>query len=183
MTPVAPSPYDAALDKNAANFAPLRPLTFIAWSAHVCPQRVAVIHGARRFMSWRDTHTRCCRLASALASRGIGIKDRAKDVIISGRENISSLEVEDAICHHPAVVAAAVVAQPDPMWGETPCAFVELKPGAQTTEAELIEHCRARLARFKAPKTILFGPLPRTSTGKVQKFVLRQRVRSAAATE
>ena len=82
------------------------------------------------------------------------IKDRAKDVIISGGENISSLEVEDAICHHPAVFAAAVVAQPDQKWGETPCAFVELKPGAQTTEAELIEHCRARLAHFKAPKTI-----------------------------
>jgi fatty-acyl-CoA synthase len=111
------------------------------------------------------------------------IKDRAKDVIISGGENISSLEVEDAICHHPAVVAAAVVAQPDSTWGETPCAFVELKPGAQTTEAELIEHCRARLAHFKVPKTILFEPLPRTSTGKVQKFVLRHRVRSAAATE
>jgi fatty-acyl-CoA synthase len=111
------------------------------------------------------------------------IKDRSKDVIISGGENISSLEVEDAICHHPAVVAAAVVAQPDPRWGETPCAFVELKPGAQTTEAELIKHCRARLAHFKVPKTFLFEPLPRTSTGKVQKFALRQRVRSAAATE
>ena len=111
------------------------------------------------------------------------IKDRAKDVIISGGENISSLEVEDAICHHPAVFAAAVVAQPDQKWGETPCAFVELKPGAETTEAELIEHCRARLAHFKAPKTILFGPLPRTSTGKIQKFVLRQRAKSAAAIE
>ncbi len=111
------------------------------------------------------------------------IKDRAKDVIISGGENISSLEVEDAICHHPAVFATAVVAQPDQKWGETPCAFVELKPGAQTTEAELIEHCRARLAHFKAPKTILFGPLPRTATGKIQKFVLRQRVKSAAAIE
>jgi fatty-acyl-CoA synthase len=111
------------------------------------------------------------------------IKDRTKDVIISGGENISSLEVEDAICHHPAVVAAAVVAQPDPTWGETPCAFVELKPGAQTTEAELIKHCRERLAHFKVPKTILFEPLPRTSTGKVQKVALRRRVRSAAATE
>jgi fatty-acyl-CoA synthase len=111
------------------------------------------------------------------------IKDRAKDVIISGGENISSLEVEDAICHHPAVFAAAVVAQPDPKWGETPCAFVELKPGAQATAAEIIEHCRERLARFKAPKTILFGALPRTSTGKIQKFVLRQQAKSAAAIE
>jgi fatty-acyl-CoA synthase len=111
------------------------------------------------------------------------IKDRMKDVIISGGENISSLEVEDAIYHHPAVLAAAVVAQPDPTWGETPCAFVELKPGAQATESELIEHCRARLAHFKAPKTIVFGSLPKTSTGKIQKFVLRQRVRSTAAIE
>jgi fatty-acyl-CoA synthase len=109
------------------------------------------------------------------------IKDRAKDVIISGGENISSVEVEDALCHHPAVLAAAVVAQPDEKWGETPCAFVELKPGAAATEADIIEHCRSSLAHFKAPKTVVFGPLPRTSTGKVQKFVLRQRARSTAA--
>ena len=88
------------------------------------------------------------------------IKDRAKDVIISGGENISSLEVEDAIYHHPSVLAAAVVAQPDPKWGETPCAFVELKPGASATEAEIVEHCRARLAHFKAPSLVIFGPLP-----------------------
>jgi fatty-acyl-CoA synthase len=111
------------------------------------------------------------------------IKDRAKDVIISGGENISSLEVEDAICHHPAVFAVAVVAQPDPKWGETPCAFVELKPGAEATDSEIIAHCRGRLAHFKAPKTIVFGSLPRTSTGKIQKFVLRQRAKSAAAIE
>jgi|SRR5579864_1259616 len=109
------------------------------------------------------------------------IKDRAKDIIISGGENISSLEVEDAICHHPAVLAAAVVAQPDPTWGESPCAFVELKPEVEVSEAELIEHCRGRLARFKVPKAIIFGPLPKTSTGKIQKFVLRQRVKSTAA--
>jgi fatty-acyl-CoA synthase len=109
------------------------------------------------------------------------IKDRAKDVIISGGENISSLEVEDAICHHPAVLAVAVVAQPDATWGETPCAFVELKPGAEASEAEIIEHCRARLAKFKLPKAIIFGPLPKTSTGKIQKYVLRERARSAAA--
>jgi fatty-acyl-CoA synthase len=109
------------------------------------------------------------------------IKDRAKDVIISGGENISSLEVEDAICHHPAVLAVAVVAQPDAKWGETPCAFVELIEGSEASEAEIIEHCRARLARFKVPKTIIFGPLPKTSTGKIQKFVLRQRAKSAAA--
>jgi fatty-acyl-CoA synthase len=109
------------------------------------------------------------------------IRDRAKDVIISGGENISSIEVEDAICHHPAVAGAAVVAQPDAKWGERPCAFVELRPGTEATEAEIIEHCRARLAHFKAPKSVVFGPLPRTSTGKIQKFVLRQRARSADA--
>jgi fatty-acyl-CoA synthase len=109
------------------------------------------------------------------------IRDRSKDVIISGGECISSLEVEDAICHHSAVLAAAVVAQPDPKWGETPCAFVELKPDARTTGEEIIEHCRARLAHFKAPKTIVFGPLPRTATGKIQKFALRARAGSATA--
>ena len=109
------------------------------------------------------------------------IKDRAKDVIISGGENISSLEVEDAICHHHAVLAAAVVAQPHSIWGETPCAFVELMPGKEASEAEIIEHCRAKLAHFKVPKTVVFGPLPRTSTGKIQKFLLRKRARSAEA--
>ena len=111
----------------------------------------------------------------------VKIRDRAKDVIISGGENISSLEVEDAICHHHAVLSAAVVAQPDKVWGETPCAFVELLPGKQASEVEIIEHCRATLAHFKVPKTIVFGPLPRTATGKIQKFVLRQRARSASA--
>jgi fatty-acyl-CoA synthase len=82
---------------------------------------------------------------------------------------------------HPAVMAAAVVAHPDPKWGEVPCAFVELKEGARASEAEIIEHCRARLAHFKAPKRVVFGPLPRTSTGKIQKFVLREQVRSASA--
>jgi fatty-acyl-CoA synthase len=113
----------------------------------------------------------------------VKIKDRSKDVIISGGENISSLEVEDALYHHPAVLAAAVVAQPDAKWGETPCAFVEIKPDAKVTEAELIEHCRSMLARFKAPKKVIFGELPKTSTGKIQKFLLRERARSASAIE
>ena len=113
----------------------------------------------------------------------VKIKDRSKDVIISGGENVSSLEVEDALYRHPAVVAAAVVAQPDPKWGETPCAFVELKPGATATEAELIAHCQQLLARFKAPKKVVFCELPKTSTGKIQKYVLRQRVKSASAIE
>jgi fatty-acyl-CoA synthase len=109
------------------------------------------------------------------------IKDRSKDIIISGGENISSIEVEDVLYRHPDVLAAAVVAQPDPRWGETPCAFVELKPGAAVSEAEVIEHCRGHLARFKVPKKILFGPIPKTSTGKIQKFILRQQVKSTAA--
>ena len=109
------------------------------------------------------------------------IKDRSKDIIISGGENISSIEVEDALYRHPAVVAAAVVAQPDPRWGEVPCAFVELKDGALLGEADLLNHCRKHLARFKMPKRIVFGALPKTSTGKIQKFLLRQQVKSAAA--
>jgi fatty-acyl-CoA synthase len=113
----------------------------------------------------------------------VKIKDRSKDIIISGGENISSIEVEDVLYRHPAVLAAAVVAQPDAKWGETPCAFVELKADATATEAEIIEHCRSRLARFKAPRTVIFGTLPKTSTGKIQKFILRQQAKSAAAIE
>ena len=111
----------------------------------------------------------------------IKIKDRSKDVIISGGENISSLEVEDVLYRHPAVLAAAVVAMPDPKWGETPCAFVELKPGSTTAARELIEFCRNHLAKFKAPRAVVFGELPKTSTGKIQKFVLREKAKSASA--
>ena len=111
----------------------------------------------------------------------VKIKDRSKDVIISGGENISSIEVEDALHHHPAVLSAAVVAQPDAKWGEVPCAFVELKAGRAVSEAELVEFCRPLLARFKVPRRIVFGELPKTSTGKVQKFLLRDRVHSASA--
>ncbi|MGH8691595.1 MAG: acyl-CoA synthetase [Burkholderiales bacterium] len=111
----------------------------------------------------------------------VKIKDRSKDIIISGGENISSLEVEDVLYRHPAVMAAAVVARPDPKWGETPCAFVELKPGSKTTEQELIEFCRGQMAKFKAPRAVVFGELPKTSTGKIQKFVLREKAKSTAA--
>src|SRR5258706_3792610 len=105
----------------------------------------------------------------------IEIKDRSKDIIISGGENISSLEVEEVLTQHPAVMLAAVVARPDPTWGETACAFLELKPGAaQPEDKEVIAFCRARLARFKVPKTLVYGPLPKTSTGKIQKFMLRE---------
>jgi fatty-acyl-CoA synthase len=113
----------------------------------------------------------------------VKIKDRSKDTIISGGENISSLEVEDALYRHPAVMACAVVARPDPKWGETPLAFVELKSGASATAAELIAHCRSLLAAFKIPREVRFEPIPKTSTGKIQKFVLRERARSASAIE
>ncbi len=108
----------------------------------------------------------------------IDIKDRSKDIIISGGENISSIEIEDALYKHPDVFEAAVVARPDDKWGETPCAFVTLKEGAKTSERELIDHCRSVLAHFKAPKTIVFSELPKTSTGKVQKTVLREQARA-----
>jgi len=113
----------------------------------------------------------------------VKIKDRSKDIIISGGENISSLEIEEALYRHPAVLVAAAVARPDPKWGETPCAFVELKAGAEVTEQEMIEHCRSHLARFKVPKAVVFCVLPKTSTGKIQKFVLRQLAKSVQAIE
>jgi fatty-acyl-CoA synthase len=108
----------------------------------------------------------------------IEVKDRSKDIIISGGENISTIEVEDVLYRHPAVLEAAVVARPDEKWGETPCAFVTLKPDATATEDEIIAFCRANMAHFKIPRTVVFGPLPKTSTGKMQKFVLRDRVRA-----
>ena len=109
------------------------------------------------------------------------IKDRSKDIIISGGENISSIEVEDVLYRHPAVLAAAVVAKADERWGETPCAFVELKAGAQTSAEDIIAHCKKHLAAFKVPRTVVFGELPKTSTGKIQKFELRKQAGSAAA--
>ena len=105
------------------------------------------------------------------------VKDRSKDIIISGGENISSLEVEEALYRHPAVMEAAVVAMPDERFGERPCAFVTLKEGATADEAGIIAWCRERLAHFKAPAKVVFGPLPKTSTGKIQKFELRERAR------
>ncbi|EDT40054.1 acyl-CoA synthetase [Burkholderia ambifaria] len=111
----------------------------------------------------------------------IRIKDRRKDIIISGGENISSIEVEDALYRHPAVAVAAVVAMPDPKWGEVPCAFVELRDGASATEEEIIAHCKQLLAGFKVPKVVRFGELPKTSTGKIQKFQLRNEVGSDKA--
>ncbi|MFT3801137.1 MAG: acyl-CoA synthetase [Burkholderiaceae bacterium] len=111
----------------------------------------------------------------------VKLKDRAKDIIISGGENVSSIEVEDVLYKHPAVMACAVVAKPDPKWGETPLAFVELKDGARATADEIIAFCRERLAHFKCPKEVRFEPVPKTSTGKIQKHLLRRQVGSAGA--
>jgi len=115
------------------------------------------------------------------ADGSIEVKDRSKDIIISGGENISSLEVEEVLYRHPQVMEAAVVAKPDEKWGETPCAFVTLRADAGPVTAEdIIAFCRANMAHYKVPKTVIFGPLPKTSTGKIQKFVLRQNVKGGA---
>lgn len=111
----------------------------------------------------------------------VKIKDRSKDIIISGGENISSIEVEDVLYRHPAIMSAAVVAKPDPKWGETPCAFVELKADVTATAEEIVAFCKQHLAGFKVPKTVIFGELPKTSTGKIQKFELRKQAGSAKA--
>jgi fatty-acyl-CoA synthase len=108
----------------------------------------------------------------------VEVKDRSKDIIISGGENISSIEVEEVLYRHPQVMEAAVVARPDAHWGETPCAFVTLKPdAAAVTEADIIAFCRANMAHYKAPKRVMFGPLPKTSTGKIQKYALRDQAK------
>jgi len=120
-------------------------------------------------------------LAVLEPDRYVKIKDRSKDIIISGGENISSIEVEDALYRHPAVMACAVVARPDPKWGEAPLAFVELRPGAEVDAGTLVAHCKSLLAGYKVPREIRFEPIPKTSTGKIQKFQLRERARSAAA--
>jgi fatty-acyl-CoA synthase len=109
----------------------------------------------------------------------IQLKDRSKDIIISGGENISSIEVEDVLYAHPAVLAAAVVAKPDEKWGETPCAFVELRPGVSVTREEIVAWCRERLAGYKAPRHVVFGEVPKTSTGKIQKYRLREMAKAA----
>ena len=122
-------------------------------------------------------------LAVMESDRYVKIKDRSKDIIISGGENISSLEVEDALYRHPAVMACAVVARPDPKWGETPLAYVETKPDATVSAEELVAHCKGLLAGYKVPREIRFEPIPKTSTGKIQKFQLRERAKSASAVE
>ena len=109
----------------------------------------------------------------------IQLKDRSKDIIISGGENISSIEVEDVLYKHPAVQAAAVVAKPDEKWGETPCAFVEIQSGQEVSEDDIIAYCRDNLAHYKCPRHVVFTELPKTSTGKIQKFKLRDMAKQA----
>ncbi|HEX7156365.1 MAG TPA: acyl-CoA synthetase [Burkholderiaceae bacterium] len=134
--------------------------------------------------AFRDGWFHTGDLAVWHADNYVEIKDRAKDIIISGGENVSSLEVEECLYRHPQVMEAAVVARPDPKWGETPCAFVALRSDAEgVAAAEIIAWCRQQLPHFKAPRTVIFGPLPKTSTGKIQKFVLRERARALAADE
>ncbi len=128
--------------------------------------------------AFRDGWFHSADLAVVHPNGYMEIKDRLKDIIISGGENISSVEVESTIYKHPAVALAAVVAQPDEKWGETPCAFVEVKADSQVTEQEIIDFCRDNMAHFKAPKRVVLGELPKTSTGKIQKFVLRERIKS-----
>ena len=112
----------------------------------------------------------------------IELKDRLKDIIISGGENISSIEIEDVLYKHPAVALAAVIAMPHEKWGETPCAFIQLKPNASpVSDEDIYEHCRAGLAKFKVPKHVIFGPIETTATGKVQKFKLRELLPSLAS--
>jgi fatty-acyl-CoA synthase len=118
-------------------------------------------------------------LAVADADGYVKIKDRSKDIIISGGENISTIEVEDVLYRHPSILEAAVVARPDEKWGEIPCAFVTLKSGAAAiSEQDVIVFCRERLAHFKCPRKVIFGPLPKTSTGKIQKNVLREQAKA-----
>ena len=109
----------------------------------------------------------------------IQLRDRSKDIIISGGENISSIEIEEVLYRHPAVMEAAVVARHDQRWGETPCAFVTLRDGATATQEQVVAFCRERLAHFKCPRTVIFGPLPKTSTGKIQKYLLRKMAEEA----
>jgi len=108
----------------------------------------------------------------------VQIKDRSKDIIISGGENVSTIEIEGVLYRHPAVLEAAVVARPDDKWGETPCAFVTLKEGANASADDIIAFCKQNMASFKVPRTVVFGPLAKTSTGKVQKYVLREKARA-----
>src|SRR5208282_2341534 len=178
------SPYDRDLDRNAANFQPLTPLTFLERAAAVFPDPIAVAHGRLR-RNYREFHARSKKLASALAKRGFV---RGDTVAVMLANTPAMLE-----CHYGAPMCRAVLntlntrldaalklakARPEDKWGETPCAFVEMKPGHSATAEELIEWRRTRLARYKCPQHVAFAEIPKTSTGKVQKFALRERAKA-----
>jgi fatty-acyl-CoA synthase len=161
------------LAKIAANYKALTPLGFLPRAAAVYLKNPAAAETAFA-QGWFPAGN----LAARHPDGYVEIKDRSKDIIISGGENISSLEVEDALYRHPQVMEAVVVAKPDPRWGEPPCAFVTLKPDSGPVSAEdIITWCRTNLAHYKVPRTVVFGPLPKTTTGKIQKFELRERAK------
>lgn len=170
------------MEKTQANFQPLTPIHFLERAASVYPDHLAVVHGDVRY-DYAELYRRCRRLASALRGRGIGRGDTVSILapnIPAILESHYGVPMASATLNtiNPSVQDAAVVARPDEKWGETPCAFITLKPGAFDVHPdEIIEFCRERLAHFKAPKTVVFGELPKTSTGKVQKYVLRDRAR------
>jgi len=186
--------FDQHLDKNAANFVALSPIGFDITHVYGLTEVYGPASVAVKRTQWASAslseQTRLngrqgvrYPLQKGLTvmdpDRYVKIKGRSKDIIISGGENISSLEVEDALYRHPAVLACAVVARPDAKWGESPVAYVELKPGSEVTAAQLMAHCKALLAGYKVPRDIRFEAIPKTSTGKIQKFELRDRARHA----
>lgn len=168
--------YELELEQNEVNHVALSPLSFIRRTAEVFLEHVAVIHGDTR-RTWGETYARCRQLASALEARGVARGDTVA-VMVPNVPALLEAQVEGVLYRHPAVLEAVVVARPDEKWGETPCAFVTFKPGASVSEAELIEFCRANMANFKCPRHVFFSDLPKTSTGKIQKFVLRERALS-----
>ena len=186
--------FDQHLDKNAANFVALSPIGFDITHVYGLTEVYGPASVAVKRTQWASAslseQTRLngrqgvrYPLQKGLTvmdpDRYVKIKGRSKDIIISGGENISSIEVEDALYRHPAVLACAVVARPDAKWGESPVAYVELKPGSEVTAAQLMAHCKALLAGYKVPRDIRFEAIPKTSTGKIQKFELRDRARHA----
>lgn len=191
--------YDTDLPRNAANHTQFTPLSFIERTAAVYPERLALVHGELR-QNWGQTYARCKQLASALNQHGIGKNDTVAAILpnipamveahlgvpmagavlnaINTRLDAQTIAFMLDHGEAKAVLAAAVVAKPDAKWGETPCAFIELKTGAATSAEDLIRHCRQHLAGFKVPRAVEFGELPKTSTGKIQKFELRKRAGS-----
>ena len=166
--------FDQHLDKKSANFVALSPVSFVERTAEVFGDLTAVIHGMRRY-KWAQTRDRSARLAAALNAHGV---KRGSTVSVM-RPNTP--EMVDALYRRPAVVSCAVVAKPDSKWGEMPVAYVETKDGVQVSEQDLIDHCKVLLADYKVPRDIRFESIPKTSTGKIQKFELRKLAEKAFA--